>query len=182
MSLNPVADAIVQMEGAYNPNSINMAMVAQSGLWDVGHLVYAGQAGAQPVTINGRAWAGWPTPEAAYDGVLRDLMAKARVGHTVESAIGKYAPPSENNTQQYIAFIESQTGVPRTTPLASLVEGTVFRSAGNVTPELEPAPAPAPAPSIDMFGTDPSDTQLVIMIAAAAAAGGLLLSALARHA
>ena len=114
------------------PNSINMAMVRQFGLWNVGHLIWAGQIGAQKVWMKDRNWAGWPSQPEAYAGLVRDLAAKARQGYTIEQAFKIYAPPSENDTGAYIAHISSATGYPSSTPLSSVIAGSP--AGGTVSP------------------------------------------------
>lgn len=39
---------------------------------------------------------------------------------TIEGAINRYAPPSENNVENYLKALEKQTGFPRTTPMNNL--------------------------------------------------------------
>ncbi len=124
MSLDTVAAAIIRMEGSELSNSINAHMVSTYGLWDVGHLVYAGQSGAVPVFIRDREWAGWPTRDESYQGLLRDLMAKANRGMTIRQAIAMFAPSFENDTAQYQANVEAWTGYPLDTPLIDVVYGT----------------------------------------------------------
>lgn len=194
MALNPIADAVVRMEGADLPNSVNMHMVRKYGLWNVGHLIWwepTGQYGATKVWIGDRYWAGWPSREDAYAGLLRDLAAKARAGMTIEQAFRKYAPPKENNTEAYIQYVVDQTGWPRTTPLKSILAGTVTPVVGNSPAEalsLDNADTDNPeAPIIledgsvagggDLFGTMSEDNKILLM---AAAGAGLLFMALTR--
>lgn len=124
-TLNDIADAIIRMEGSMLPNSVNMRMVRERGLWNVGHLVWAGQRGAVPVDINGRLWAGWPSYEEAYEGLMRQIRLDASRGLTLEQFISKYAPSYENDTRSYIANVSMWTGIPPDTPLAALPGGTM---------------------------------------------------------
>jgi hypothetical protein len=193
MALNPIADAIVRMEGADDPRSVNMRMVREFGLWNVGHLIWyepGGQYGATKVMIGGRAWAGWPSREDAYAGLLRDLAAKARRGLTIEQAMYKYAPPSENKTEEYIEFIAQQTGYPRTTPLRSILAGTVSPVTGNVPADPNLALTLDDADSVGVpffigdedsgFGTMSEDTKILIMAAAGAGVAFMLLAKMIR--
>lgn len=141
-TLNDLADAIIRMEGSMLQNSVNMRMVREHGLWNVGHLVWAGQRGAQPVDINGRLWAGWPSYEESYEGLMRQIRLDASRGLTLEQFITKYAPPHENSTDNYIANVSAWTGIPPDTPLAALP--------GGVMPPLEYALA--------VFGSIPEDS------------------------
>lgn len=131
--IHSLANAIIRMEGSDQPNSVNQRMVREFNRWNVGHLVWAGQRGAVPVYIAGRNWAGWPTREEAYEGLLRQIRLDASRGQTLEQFISKYAPPTENATHTYIANMEAWVGVPRTTLLSSIVSGT-------------PTPGPTPTP------------------------------------
>lgn len=123
MTLRELADAIVRKEGSFLDNSVNMRMVREHGLWNVGHLVWAGQRGAVPVNINGRLWAGWPSMEESYEGLMRQIRLDAARGKTLEEFIYKYAPPNENNTEAYIRDVSAWTGIPRRMPLNNLPEG-----------------------------------------------------------
>jgi hypothetical protein len=48
---------------------------------------------------------------------------KGYAGKTIAEAINRYAPPSENNTNAYIAQVAASLGVPATTSMASLNPG-----------------------------------------------------------
>ncbi len=122
-TLRDLAEAIIGKEGSMLPNSVNMRMVREHGLWNVGHLVWAGQRGAVPVNINGRLWAGWPSYEESFEGLMRQIRLDASRGLTLEQFIYKYAPPTENDTERYIADVSMWTGIPPGVPLSSLPEG-----------------------------------------------------------
>lgn len=134
-SFEDVVQAFIRMEGSDLPSSINQKMVAQFGKWDVGHLVYAGQAGATPIWINDRNWAGWNSREESVEGLRRDLKAKAAAGMTLAKAISVYAPASENQTQTYINNVSQWSGWPPDTPLSVIVAG------GSPDPTRPPAPS-----------------------------------------
>lgn len=121
--IHTLANAIIRMEGSDQPNSINQRMVREFGRWNVGHLVWAGQRNAVPVYLRDRNWAGWPTREASYEGLLNQIRLDASRGLTLEQFIHKYAPASENPTSQYLSNIEAWTGADRKTMLASIVSG-----------------------------------------------------------
>jgi len=48
------------------------------------------------------------------------LLRRAYNDKTISSAMYKYAPPSENNTEAYISYICTKTGLPPSTPLSSM--------------------------------------------------------------
>ena len=104
------------------PTSVNMRMVREQGLWNVGHLVWAGQRGAVPVNVNGRLWAGWPTYNDSYAGLVRQIRLDASRGLTLEQFIYKYAPPTENRTSSYLSFVSQRTGISPQARLADAVQ------------------------------------------------------------
>ncbi|MEO0248088.1 MAG: hypothetical protein ABIN58_00825 [candidate division WOR-3 bacterium] len=120
-TIQDLADAIIRMEGSMLPNSVNMAIVTKYGMWNVGHLVWAGQRGAVPVVINGRQWAAWPTYEEAYQGLLRQIRLDMSRGMTLTEFLTKYAPPSENQTGVYIRNVSAWTGIDPNARLSDVV-------------------------------------------------------------
>jgi hypothetical protein len=122
-TIRELADAVIRMEGSMSqPNSINQRMVREYGLWNVGHLVWANQRGALPVNIGGRLWAGWPTYEEAYEGLLRQLRLDISRGLTLEEFTRKYAPAADNNNPGlYAANVSAWTGIPLGVPLNAVV-------------------------------------------------------------
>jgi hypothetical protein len=57
------------------------------------------------------------TGTAALDALLRTQRYQRG---TIDQAIGAWAPPHENNTAAYQAFVARRLGVPRTTPVSQL--------------------------------------------------------------
>lgn len=111
--IQAIARAIEEQEGGLKPGSINWTMShAEPPLWNTGHLVWANQREAVPVFLHGRNWAGWPTREAAFRGICRDVCAKIHAfDDSLSSLIHRYAPPCENNTLRYIAFVAHAAGI-----------------------------------------------------------------------
>lgn len=172
-----LADAIIQQEGAFNPRSVNMRMVTQQGLWNVGHLTWASQRGAVPVNIGGRLWAGWPTYEDAYDGLLRQLRAYANRGLTLEQMIYKYAPPQENPTESYVAFVSSRTGIPRDGKLADYLDpNSYFQYAGRKASDTPNPDQPSP---LDLGTGEEAASSGAELAALGGAAGIFVLLAIA---
>jgi len=122
-TIREFADAVIRMEGSMSdPRSVNQRMVRQYGLWNVGHLVWANQRGALPVNIGGRLWAGWPTYEEAYEGLLRQLRLDISRGLTLEEFTRKYAPASDgNNPEEYARNVSVWAGIPLGVPLKDVV-------------------------------------------------------------
>lgn len=54
----------------------------------------------------------FPTPEAGFNA-MRGLLLKHYTGFTVAEMIYKYAPPVENNTEEYIKNVCTWTGLTR---------------------------------------------------------------------
>lgn len=81
---------------------------------------FAKSAGA--IGTDGR-FAVFPSYEvgrAAKKKLLWDT--KSYSGKTIEEAINRYAPPSENDTKSYVKTVSSAVGVPANTPMSSLSE------------------------------------------------------------
>jgi len=172
-----LADAIIQQEGAFDPRSVNMRMVTQQGLWNVGHLTWASQRGAVPVNIGGRLWAGWPTYEDSYDGLLRQLRSYANQGLTLEQMIYRYAPPEENPTESYIAFVSSRTGIPRDGKLSDYLDpNSYFQYAGRKANET---PAPDQPSPLDLGTGEEAASSGAQLAALGGAAGIFVLLAIA---
>lgn len=123
-TIEDIINAIVRQEDPNNPKAVHARMLAQFGKHNPGHLVFAGQRGAVPITLStgGRAWAGWNSWQAGIQGIRNQIRLDARRGHTLESFIHKYAPASENPTSAYVRNVESWTGIPRYTPLAQVAD------------------------------------------------------------
>lgn len=74
-----------------------------------GNLKFAGQSGAIPVP---GGFAAFPTAQAGLVALGKQLELYAGRGNTtVSGIIGKYAPPSENDTAGYIADVARKMGV-----------------------------------------------------------------------
>ncbi len=106
-----VADTIVRQEG-YNSKL--------APLNNPGNLIYAGQSGATPVTVNGTTWASWPTYDAGYQGLLNQIALDASRGLTISQFTAKYAPAAAGNDPvTYAANIAAATGLSVNDPLAA---------------------------------------------------------------
>jgi len=82
-----------------------------------GNLRFVGQPGA---TQGEGGFAKFATPEAGYSALKNQIRLDQDRGLTLEKFINKYAPPSENNTAQYLSQMEKALGVPRGTPLSQI--------------------------------------------------------------
>lgn len=126
--LDSLVNSIMTMEGANSPNSVNQRMIQDYGLYDPGHLIYAGQAGAVPVKIGNTTWAGFPTLDAGTQAIANQITLDASKGHTLESFISKYAPPSQNATSSYISTVAGWLGIDPSTKLSDILSGNVGSS------------------------------------------------------
>lgn len=82
-----------------------------------GNLRYAGQPNA---TQGEKGFAQFPSPLDGWEALLRQVELEQNRNHTIETMIAKYAPPSENDTQKYIAYMEKKLNASRKTPVKNL--------------------------------------------------------------
>ena len=89
-----------------------------------GNLRFAGQEGA----VKGEGgFAKFPSPEVGVKALNRQIALDASRGHSLESFINKFAPPTENNTKQYIAQAVKTLGYPANTPIADIPQDALTR-------------------------------------------------------
>jgi len=82
-----------------------------------GNLRFAGQVGA----VKGEGgFAKFTSPGHGYTALKNQINLDASRGLSLESFIGKYAPPSENNTNQYITQAVKNLGVSKNTPIKQI--------------------------------------------------------------
>jgi hypothetical protein len=86
-----------------NPGNI------RGGSWALGH-------GAIGQDDNG--YAIFPDPSAGKTALNQLLTTPKYQNMSLQQAMSKYAPPSENPTDTYVAFLTKQTGLSPTTPLS----------------------------------------------------------------
>lgn len=87
-----------------------------------GNLKYVGQEGAsrgEPAEDGGH-WAAFESPEEGLAALQRQVQLDASRGMTTRQFIGKYAPPSSNDTDTYIRQASQQLGVDPDTPLGDV--------------------------------------------------------------
>ncbi|HEX3892862.1 MAG TPA: hypothetical protein VHW46_09855 [Terracidiphilus sp.] len=105
--------AIAKMEGfGANPNNIptrcNNPGDICAGQFANAH--GAMPAASDPMTRNPSRYAVFPTAELGW-AALRALLAAHYLGMTIAAAIAKYAPATENNTNEYVLFVCRETGL-----------------------------------------------------------------------
>lgn len=66
------------------------------------------------------AFAIFPDEETGFDAIVTLLRSNSYDSLSLRNAIFRYAPPNENDSNGYAAFVEQQTGIPGGTVLSSL--------------------------------------------------------------
>lgn len=97
-----------------------------------GNLRYAGQAGA---SSGHGGFALFSTVEAGFNALVNQIKLDAGRGLSLSAFISKFAPPSENNTQQYIQQIAQATSSSPTAKISSidahkLAKAMAFKESG----------------------------------------------------
>lgn len=95
------------------PKTSNLAYVNNNP----GNLRFAGQSGASQ---GQGGFAKFSTPEEGVKALTNQITLDASRGHTLASFISKFAPPTENNTAQYISQAIASLGVTKDTPLSKI--------------------------------------------------------------
>lgn len=90
-----------------------------------GNLRFVGQAGASD---GYGGFAKFPTPEAGVQALANQIKLDTSRGHTLASFINKYAPPNENDTNQYLSSIMKMVGVGKNTPLAQINQDKLLKA------------------------------------------------------
>jgi hypothetical protein len=115
-----LAAAIACQEGWFEPLKDGMPNIPQE-LNNPGDLVFDNQAGAMDGPY--QDFAAWSTPQAGIVGLYRDLLAKIAAGLSLRQVIEVWAPPIENNTDNYLRNVQQWTGISDpTVPLLRYVE------------------------------------------------------------
>jgi hypothetical protein len=105
-----LALAIAQMEG------YNKAGSRPNRNHNPGNL----RASSLPNTKDAGGYCVFPDSETGWAALERQIGLDKNRGLTVEQFVHKYAPPTENHTENYIQFVCGRLGVARTTRLAEL--------------------------------------------------------------
>jgi len=72
-------------------------------------------------------FARFPTPESGWRAAHRQIKLDQKRDLTLWQFIFKFAPPNENNTNEYLEFVAKELHVGRGTPISEL---SVFALAG----------------------------------------------------
>jgi hypothetical protein len=115
-TIQDLMNAIAQMEGYNVPGSIAQRYN------NPGNLRYAPTESGSANTASG-TFATFDTPQDGYAALQSYIESKASSGMSFRDFIYMYAPPTENNTSNYLNFVTGQLGVGADDSLASLVNG-----------------------------------------------------------
>lgn len=90
-----------------------------------GNLRYVGQAGAKQ---GEGGFAKFPTPAEGFQALKDQIGLDASRGLTLRQFVYKYAPPSENDSEQYLQQMMAATGVGANTPISSIDKERIARA------------------------------------------------------
>ena len=112
--LYELGEAIARYEGFYKDGSL-----AQRNN-NPGNLRYVSWS-TRKSGLDSSNFAIYPTAEDGLYDLYDLLMAKAEAGYTLEELMNIYAPPVENNTNAYVAFVADELGVSPNTKLSTIL-------------------------------------------------------------
>lgn len=124
MALIDIANVIAQIEGWLVPNSL-----AQRNN-NPGNLRFVGQSGA---ILGESGFAKFSSPDAGFEALQNQIKLDASRGLDVTGFLNKYAPSSENDTNNYISMFTSKLGVGAGDKLSDIigdVSGGIFDMMG----------------------------------------------------
>lgn len=75
----------------------------------------------------------FPDTATGFNAMANLLSTNAYQNLTIEGAINRYAPPNENNVENYLKSIERQTGFPPSTPMNNLSKDNLLKLAKAMT-------------------------------------------------
>ena len=75
----------------------------------------------------------FPDTNTGLNAIVALFSTPSYQNLTIENAINRYAPPIENNVENYLKSIENQTGFLRTTPLNKLSQNNLFNLANAIS-------------------------------------------------
>ncbi|MBR0212602.1 MAG: hypothetical protein IJQ55_03275 [Alphaproteobacteria bacterium] len=69
----------------------------------------------------------FPDTATGFNAMANLLSTSAYQNLTIEGAINRYAPPNENNVEDYLKSVERQTVFPRSTPMNNLSKDNLLQ-------------------------------------------------------
>lgn len=114
MSLtDTLAQSIATMEGFFQPGTLAQRNNNPGNL----------RAGAGQIGRDANGFAIFPDVQTGWNALYNQISLDSGRGLNLSQFINKYAPPSENDTGNYLSYLTGQLGVPSTTPLSDLGAG-----------------------------------------------------------
>lgn len=150
--VDSMAASIQQMEGYIAPNAQypNGSLAYQNN--NPGNLRFANQPGA---TQGAGGFAKFPSYSAGYTALQNQIQGQISSGQNLTQFFNQYAPPSENNTTNYISTVAGQVGVDPTVPLSQYQSGAATIGSSTSSPSSTVASVASDS------GDDPSSTSLI---------------------
>lgn len=143
-TMAPTIDAVTPAKVGENPHEAIKKTRAERN-FNPGNLNYAGQSGASLEAGSNARFAKFNSEEEGIAALVRQLRLYQQRGiDTIGEIVKKYAPPSENDTQAYVANMARWTGLSAdeklnfndTETVRRMVEG-ISRKEGRYTPLTE---------------------------------------------
>lgn len=115
MSVKVIADAIQQMEG-WKPGSVSYVNNNPGNIMDLAYYKQTGKFRVQT----------YPSYAAGRQALESLIGSYAAQGATIESMFRKYAPEGHgnNNPAIYADYVASAVGVPKSTPVSSIISSS----------------------------------------------------------
>lgn len=108
-----LAEAIAHQEGYFIPGSLPNRNLNPGDLRHAPGETHPG---------NPDAVGAFPTIEAGWAALERQLGLYAERGMTVEQMVAEYAPPTENNTQAYLDYVCQYVGCAPSDPVSDALK------------------------------------------------------------
>lgn len=128
------------MEGFFKPGSRAARNNNPGNLWDGSGRIWP------HLPHDDKGFVIFPSLDAGWRALERQVELDAKRGLTLETFLHKYAPATENNTENYIRFVAGRVGIPRDVPLRDLFSSDGGGSSPGSPPLLSPSGWPSSWP------------------------------------
>ena len=119
-ALIDIARAIAKMEGFYKEGSRAQRNHNPGNIWD--GLGKGKKRRIWPdLPIDNEGYVIYPEDRYGWAALYKQILLDARRGLTLEQFINKFSPPNENDTENYIKFMEKRLGVGRNDRLMDIL-------------------------------------------------------------
>lgn len=147
-----LAELIAQIEGYNTPGTI------ANRLNNPGNLRYGPNQSGTTQTASG-TFATYSSADAGWNDLQAYINNAANQGLTLRQFVYKYAPPTENDTTNYLNFVSNGLGVSADTPLSQIVGGSGSDSTGVYIPTTDSGNDPITAA---LSNIDPTQLGLIL--------------------